>query len=68
MKIARKLNPQKLKLAKANADRLAMSACRHTVLHTQNLPNLLFLSAEIHEVPVLHPFLVLLIALPTSTH
>ena len=47
MKIARKL-----KLAKAIADRSALSACMHTGLITQNLPNLLSLSAEIHEVPV----------------
>ena len=71
MKKARKLNPRKLKLAKAIANRSALSACMHTVLHTQNLPNLLSLSAEIHEVPVLHPFIVLCtlwIALHTSTH
>ena len=46
-----------------------LSACMHTVLHTQNMPNLLSLSAEIHEV--LQPFRVLCtlsIALPTSTN
>ena len=69
MKIARKLNPRKLKLAKVIKDRSVLSACMHTVLHIQNLPNLLFLSAEIHEVPVLHRFIVLCtlwIALPTN--
>ena len=59
MKIARKLNPRTLKLAKAIADRSALSACMHTVVHTQNLLNLLSLFAEIHEVPVLYPFIVL---------
>ena len=71
MKIARKINPRKLKLAKAIADRSALSACMHTIFHAKKLPNLLSLSAEIHEVPVLHPFIVLCtlrIALPTSTH
>ena len=69
MKIARKLNPRKFKLAKAIDDRSALSAYIHTVLHTQNLPNLLSLSAEIHEVPALHSFIVLFslwIVLPTS--
>ena len=47
-----KIKPAKIKLAKAIADRSALSACMHTVLHTQNVPNLLSLSAEIHEVLV----------------
>jgi len=63
-------NGNSAKIKKAITDRSALSACMHTVIHTQNLPNLLFLSAEIHELPVLHPFIVcaLWIALPTSTH
>ena len=71
MKVAQKLNPRKLNLAKAIADRSALSAGMHTVQHTHNLPYLLSLSAEIHEVPVLHPFILLCtlsIGLPTSTH
>ena len=45
-----KIKPAKLILAKAIADRPALSTCMYTVLHTQNLPNLLSLSGEIHEV------------------
>ena len=61
MEIARKLTPRKLKLANVIADRSALSSCMHrpTVLHTQNLHYLLSLSADIHEVPVLHLFIVL---------
>jgi len=48
MKVARKLNPRKLILAKAIADRSALFAGMQTVLHIHNLPYLLSLSAEIH--------------------
>ena len=47
-----KIKPAKIKLAKAIANRSALSACIHTVLHTQNCYPCL-LSAEIHKVPVL---------------
>ena len=54
-----KIKPAKFKIGKSHC-RSVGAVCMHAYCTTHtNLPNLLSLSAEIHEVPVLHPFIVL---------
>ena len=63
-----KIKPAKILLGKSHCKSFGV-VCMHAYCTTHT--KLLSLSAEIHKVPVLHPFIVLCtlwIALPTSTH
>ena len=63
-----KIKPAKIKIGKSHCKSVGV-VCMHAYCTTHT--KLLSLSAEIHKVPVLHPFIVLCtlwIALPTSTH